>query len=335
MSDARKALRLLERANRMDFKSVMRLLRLSYGIQGKERHKLLKPFVDSARMHTLSPEKLSLAICSSSVVSFSSTSSDLLSQHLSHTAQSPQPLHFNNPRTVPPIMVPPLEALIRNVTGKSTDPSLPQPLFKPLHGRREANLRWRFFTKQLKKVIPPLPMEVRGEIERKSRIGLSRFDRERFQDISKTTTDDWIEQEKSIIQTIKLWNNNGKMQKKSRWENERFHPSIGGKPAKPCTMTLRLYRRIWQHLLDQVPVIHSNIKSAEPLDRKKGLPDESDATSKSNKCSFVVSKSPLSYQARYNTGLKLHSKVNRFDKIGLSQGTVPEPTQGRKKISKS
>ncbi|KAG0209452.1 hypothetical protein BGX28_010335 [Mortierella sp. GBA30] len=84
----------------------------------------------------------------------------------------PRPLYYNNPRTVPPVYNPAVVSLLQSVTGKSVDPVLPEPLFKPLHGKREANLRWRFFTKQIGKLKAPLPGKIRQEMERKARLGL-------------------------------------------------------------------------------------------------------------------------------------------------------------------
>ncbi|KAF9355622.1 hypothetical protein BGX26_006312 [Mortierella sp. AD094] len=373
MSDARKALRLLERANQMDLKSVMRILRLSYGMLGRERQKLLKPFLDSTRARTLSPEKLSTAISHSvstnvpemlqdssqstiTATTTTSTTTELpssaniskyqLSAALSQLKKDPQPLHFNNPRTVPPILSPPVVSLIRDVSGKSPEPVLPEPLFKPLHGKREANLRWRFFTKQINKVTPPLPTEIRQEMERKSRLGLKNNEADGGVGgggplPSHITEGNWIEWEQRILSTIRAWNKNGKERKEKGWETGIFHPSVGGKPARPNILTPRLYRRIWQRLLDEVPVLEVEVtasKADSKNNKTQGEEALSTSSSPSLKSSFSISKSPLSYQARYTVGLKLHAKVNNFDQIGMTEVSAPppsSPSKGRNKAPKT
>ncbi|KAF8983326.1 hypothetical protein BGZ46_010524 [Entomortierella lignicola] len=350
MSSARKALRLLERANQMDLKAVLRILRLSYGILGKERHKLLKPFLDSTRARTMSPEMLSSAIVSNisenisnggaadePLDSLQSTTTppgaDIskyqLSAALSQLKKDPKPLHYNNTRTVPPILTPPIIALIKHASGKSPEPVLPVPLFKPLHGKREANLRWRFFTKQIKKVTPPLPIEIRQEMEWKSRIGLKDWIKKDDSNLpSHFIENNRIEWEQRILSTIRAWNKNGKDRKENSWQTGLFHPSIGGKPARPNILTPRLYRRIWQHLLDDIPVLEVQVTtpkshSARKMDKRSKEETPMAASVQSLKPSFSISKSPLSYQARYSAGLKLHAKVNAFDQIGLTEGSVP------------
>ncbi|KAI7828995.1 hypothetical protein BC939DRAFT_442472 [Gamsiella multidivaricata] len=348
MSDARKALRLLERANQVDLKASMRLLRLSYGILGKERRALLQPFLDSARQRTMSPEKLSTAISRSTsngskTTAISSLSTPLdsassqvhistmhLADVLLQATEPPEPLHYHNPRTVPPILSPPVVSLIKSVTGKSVEPTLPEPLFKPLHGKREANLRWRFFTKQFGKITPPLPSEIRQEMEWKSRVGLpgSRKDSALTTGTLQSSTN-WDTWEQRILDTIRAWNMNGEEQKEKRHETGRFHPSIGGKPAKPNTLTPRLYRRMWQHLLDEVPVMDVHLKSLTSGSNK--LP----SVPPSAKPTFSVSKSPLSYQARSTVNLKLQAVVNSFDRIGLSEQSAPTTTTTTTKKNRS
>ncbi|KAF9929032.1 hypothetical protein BGZ65_005968 [Modicella reniformis] len=357
LSDARKALRLLERANQMDFKAVMRLLRLTYGILGQERRKLLQPFVDSTRSRTMSSERLSEAISNSgsnasqaapkegtSLVSqpVSTTtpqlhiSTDHLASTLSQATKSPKPLHYEYQRSVPPILSAPLASLIRSVTGKSVEPTLPEPLFKPLHGKREANLRWRFLTKQMGKVTPPLPSEIRQEVEWKSRVGLHKLGKE------DTTNDiieypaNWDEWEQRILQTIKAWNRRGTGLKERRWESGWIHPTIGGKPARPNTLTPRLYRRMWQHLLDDVPVLDVQLvtpKSESVNEEKATIEDSSPSTPVTPplKLVFSVSKSAQSYQARSTTSLRQRARVNNFDQIGISEDASLLVVKGRKK----
>ncbi|KAF9550422.1 hypothetical protein EC957_000724 [Mortierella hygrophila] len=358
-SDARKALRLIERANQMDLKSVMRILRLSHGLQGKDRRILLQPFVDSTRARTLSTDKLSAAIIASgsstpspttTPLASSGTIRDLTTQHrlsevLLASKEDPEPLFFKKKRTVPPILSPPLVSLIQSATGKSVQPILPQPLFKPLHGKREANLRWRFFTKQMGKVKPPLAGEIRHEIERKSRIGLPRSSTRPTDDDNVETLErvqEQIEWEQRIMTTIKAWNKTGEEQKRNRWEAGRFHPSIGGKPAKSNTLTLRLYRRIWQQLLNEVPILDVKLSAPGPseLENKdaqegalkdarleRSLPHTPASTA------YLVSKSAQSHQARSSAGLKLQALVNDFDQLGFSETSQPPRVKPKKKAT--
>ncbi|KAI8347949.1 hypothetical protein B0O80DRAFT_189878 [Mortierella sp. GBAus27b] len=342
LSDARKALRLLERANQMDFKAVMRLLRLSYGILGQERRDLLQPFVDSTRLSTFSPDRFSDVILnagSKTSQNVSSTgelptqvhiSKDHLASVLAQTTTIPKPLHFGYQRSTPPILSAPLAALIKDATAKNVEPALPQPLYKPLHGKREANLRWRFLIRQLGKVTPPLPGEIRQEVEWKSRVGL---DDSRKEGISYPAN--WGEWEQQILQTIKAWNNRGTESKEQRWENEKFHPSVGGKPPRPNTLTPRLYRRIWQHLLDDVPILDVQLVAlTSDAVNGRGTGDKTTLSTPSLipfKATFSVSKSAQSYKERQGKSLKQQARINGFDRIGMSGDTSLPGTKTRSK----
>ncbi|GJJ73055.1 LYR motif-containing protein 4 [Entomortierella parvispora] len=385
MADARKALRLLERANQMDLKAVQRLLRSSHGLQGVERRRLMQPLVDSARVRTLSPSRLATSLSgmgshmptiattptingqessSSSSSSPSTSSSSSLSSSsipqstnltteqlagiLAESIQQPKPLFFKKERTIPPIYSAPVAALIKS-TGKSIEPTLPEPLFKPLHGKREANLRWRFFSKQISKLKPPLPAEIRQEVEWKSRIGLNRLgsrmdsnkqdgtttlppvNRLALTPTAASMTEDsfstaFKEWEERILQTIRAWNKNGQEQKAKRFETGRFHPSIGGKPAKSNTLTPRLYRRLWRQLLDEVPVL--DIEATGVLANGKDA-GEGQKLSPSN-LAFSVSKSPESHHLRATAGLREMAVVNDFDRIGMVVGADAPPTPNKK-----
>ncbi|CAO3569406.1 unnamed protein product [Mortierella alpina] len=385
-SDARKALRSLERANQLDLKAVMRLLRLSHGMQGRERQKILQPFVHSARTDTLSTRRLSSAIWESSSnasaqgratatktpptqaqtgsqpaasVSCSTTpvpprsAKELTTILQLEEPIKPKPLHFNNPKTVPPIYVPVVASLIQSATGKSIEPTLPVPLFKPLHGRREANLRWRYFTKQVGKLKAPLPGDIRQEMERKSRLGLQGHGQEglksdtggAYSQISGDGESDQVEWEQRIIQTIRAWNKRGEAQKEKRWEAGRFHPSIGGKPAKSGTLTLRFYRRLWQRLLNDVPILDiqvtppargSNSKeSAHEPNRDGGDQTKHSTPSLSTlRPVFTVSTSPQAYLARTTSSLKLQAVVNDFDRIGMTNEDPSLEHAGRNKMER-
>ncbi|KAG0086290.1 hypothetical protein BGZ92_008267 [Podila epicladia] len=331
LADARRSLRTLERGNQMDLKAIQKILRMAYGIQGSERRKLLQPFVDSARTSTASPSRLSAAIAVSGYKIVPETPP---SSRVSGTASSsgattlpetpidpsllpstPEPLFFQKKRTIPPMYSPPVATLIRASTGKSIEPELPQPLFKPLHGRREANLRWRFFAKQMGKVKPPLPSELRLEMELKANIGL-----ESFTNVLRENgvmdgggsgasgyvkaEQDWRAWEKYILTTIHTWSHTGERQQSACKEDGPFHPSIGGKPARGNILTPRLYRRLWQQLLSEVPILDTQIMGAQG-GKEHELP----------KTVYSVSKSPHVYHAP--TRLGLQALVSDFDRLGF------------------
>ncbi|KAI9231366.1 MAG: hypothetical protein BYD32DRAFT_431007, partial [Podila humilis] len=329
LADARKSLRTLERGNQMDLKVIQKILRMSYGIQGSERRKLLQPFVDSARASTASTARLSAAVavsgssivpvtppsCSrSSKVTLSSnavTGPDTLIDPLLQPP-TPAPLYFQRKRTIPPMYAAPVATLLKASSGKSIEPELPQPLFKPLHGRREANLRWRFFSKQIGKLKPPLPSELRLEMELKANIGLEGFTKvlrdngvigdgesEATRFGFGKTEQDWRAWEQGVLATISLWSHTGKRQRAACREEGPFHPSIGGKPARGNVLTPRLYRRLWQLLLNEVPI----------LDRKTM------GSQGKSKTLYSVSKSPHVYHAQ--TRLGLQALVSDFDRLGF------------------
>ncbi|KAF9919850.1 hypothetical protein FBU30_010460 [Linnemannia zychae] len=360
MTEARQALRLLERANQIDLKAVTRILKLSYGLQGKERRILLQPFIDSTRARTLSVDKLSTAImASASSGSLSSpssmqssdnhdaptpsgtirdsTSQHRLSEHLLATKKNPSPLFYDKERTIPPIMSTPLESLIHSATGKGAHPILPVPPFKPLHGKREANLRWRFFTKQIRKVKPLLPAEIRREIEQKSRLGLSkgstRGDGDKAEMLE--TELQLLDWEQRTMETIRAWNKAGEKQKESRWEDGRFHPSIGGKPAKSHTLTPRLYRRIWQQLLDDIPIMDINLINLGESTFNSDKDKDTGSRSSPRKQAYSIRISEQSHHARTSAGLKLQALVNDFDRLGFTESSVQQPRTKQQKAPKT
>ncbi|KAG0029027.1 hypothetical protein BGZ81_004186 [Podila clonocystis] len=332
LADARRSLRTLERGNQMDLKAIQKILRMAYGIQGSERRKLLQPFVDSARTSTASPSRLSAAIGVSGSKIMPATPHSLRASGAASspgaTAEpetpidpslqpsTPEPLFFQKKRTIPPMYSPPVATLIKAGTGKSIEPELPQPLFKPLHGRREANLRWRFFAKQMCKVKPPLPSELRLEMELKANIGLETFTKvlrdngvmaEGGSGVSSRSAKaekDWRAWEQDILATINTCSKMGRRQQSACKEDGPFHPSIGGKPARGNILTPRLYRRLWQQLLSEVPILNTQIV---------GLQDEK--VHKSPITVYSVSKSPHVYHAP--TRLGLQALVGDFDRLGF------------------
>ncbi|KAI7875677.1 hypothetical protein K492DRAFT_182412 [Lichtheimia hyalospora FSU 10163] len=134
--EAPKQLHRLERVNRGDLKSGLKILEFAYGIRGKTRHRLLHPYV-----HTHLPAELPV----------------------------PESLVPNVPHTAPPPpLCPPLAAIIRLSLGKNLEPELPKPEFKPLHPGRQANLLWRWRSDLLARVQLPLPLEIIRELEQKA-----------------------------------------------------------------------------------------------------------------------------------------------------------------------
>ncbi|KAF9312807.1 hypothetical protein BG003_005930 [Podila horticola] len=346
LADARTSLRTLERGNQMDLKAIQKILRMSYGIQGSERRKLLQPFVDSARTSTASPARLSAAIAvsgskiipvaspSRATGATSSSGATTESEPLidpSLQPMTPEPLFFQRKRTIPPMYSPPVATLIKASTGKSIEPELPQPLFKPLHGRREANLRWRYFAKQMGKVKPPLPSELRLEMELKANVGLEAFtkvlrdngvidDGSTANNGSVKVEKDWRAWEQDILKTINTWSHTGERQQSACKENGPFHPSIGGKPARGNIMTPRLYRRLWQQLLSEVTILDTQIMGAQ-----------GEKEHKSPKTVYSISKSPHVYHAP--TRLGLQALVSDFDRLGFVEPPA-KPVSKKTKQSK-
>lgn len=323
----------------------------------------MQPLVDSARVRTLSPTRLATSlsgmgphvptvattlISTSSIPQSSNPSTQQLARLLAESAQHPQPLFYRKQRTIPPIYSDPVAALIKNATGKSIEPTLPEPLFKPLHGKREANLRWRFFSKQINRLKPPLPAQIRQEMELKSRVGLDHFgSRMNSSNQDGTTTrppanslalasatasvtEDslstaFMKWEEHILETIRAWNKNGQEQKANRFKTGRFHPSIGGKPAKSHILTTRLYRRIWQQLLDEVPVLDIQISEGQA----KAVESKGQNWSPSN-LAISISKSTQSHRLRATVGLREMAVVNDFDRIGMVEGAEARPQLHKK-----
>ncbi|KAI7873699.1 uncharacterized protein EV154DRAFT_607084 [Mucor mucedo] len=134
--EARKHLHRIEQANRGDQKSALKILEEVYGRNGKTRHALLHPFLNC---------------------------------HQPKDFKLPEPFVPHAPRTAPPpLLCPPLQALIKQDLGKKLEPELPIPAYKPLHPGRKANLLWKHRSMLLDRVQLPLPFEIICEIERKA-----------------------------------------------------------------------------------------------------------------------------------------------------------------------
>ncbi|KAI9304642.1 hypothetical protein BJ944DRAFT_240371 [Cunninghamella echinulata] len=136
ITDARKKLHQIERANRGDKKSVMRILEAAYGRTGRIKHKL---------MHSYLYENIPADMVKPSP----------LIPHIPHTAPPP-PLCY------------PLRTIVTKVLKKPLTPNLPTSPFKPLHRGRQANILWRYRSSLIKNITIPLPFEIGCELERKA-----------------------------------------------------------------------------------------------------------------------------------------------------------------------
>ncbi|KAG6821358.1 hypothetical protein H0H93_014155 [Arthromyces matolae] len=136
-------LRRVEAANNGNAKAFQFILDLAYGRKGKLRWELMKPL-------------------------------------LSHpNAQTSQPIIPSVPKSRPPVFSPELKALMLSSDSRTTKPltakSLEFPpllparadptsedarLLGPFSKRREVNIRWRYFTQEWKKVLPPLQVVI-------------------------------------------------------------------------------------------------------------------------------------------------------------------------------
>ncbi|CAO3645681.1 unnamed protein product [Cunninghamella blakesleeana] len=136
ITDARKKLHQIERANRGDRKSTMRILQSAYGRAGKIKHKLMHNY---------------------------------LYENIPADIERPKPLIPHIPHTAPPLpLCCPLRTLVTKDLKKSLTPILPTSPFKPLHRGRQANLLWRWRSTLIKQLSIPLPFEIGCELERKA-----------------------------------------------------------------------------------------------------------------------------------------------------------------------
>ncbi|KAG6860245.1 hypothetical protein C0995_013738 [Termitomyces sp. Mi166 len=160
MKRVTQGLRRLEAANSGSTKAFEHILDLAYGRKGKLKWELMKPILSD-------PD-----------------------------AQIPPRIILNSEKSRPPVYSPELKALLlssdsrktKALTAKSLDfpPALPPRvdpssedarLLGPFSKRREVNIRWRYFTKEWKKVFPPLQVAVKdstSECDRTSTEDLSR-----------------------------------------------------------------------------------------------------------------------------------------------------------------
>lgn len=136
IKEARKKLHRIEDANRGNQKSTLKILEEVYGRNGKTRHSLLHPF---------------------------------LSCHQQVDIDKPVPFVAHVPRTAPPpVLCLPLVDLITQDLKKKIEPDLPEPVYKPLHPGRKANLLWKYRSTLLDRVQVPLPFEIVCELELKA-----------------------------------------------------------------------------------------------------------------------------------------------------------------------
>ncbi|KAI9249040.1 hypothetical protein BY458DRAFT_43251 [Sporodiniella umbellata] len=134
--EARKKLHRIEDANRGDQKSAFKILLEVYGRRGRVRHELLDPYLNHYK-----PADFKMP--------------EPLVAHVAHTAP-------------PPALCSALCVLITQHLGKRTEPTLPEPAFKPLHPGRKANLLWKHRSMLLERVQVPLPFETVCALEQKA-----------------------------------------------------------------------------------------------------------------------------------------------------------------------
>ncbi|KAL9556262.1 hypothetical protein PS6_002424 [Mucor atramentarius] len=252
IKESRKYLHRLEKANRGNQKSALKVLEEVYGRKGKTRHGLLYPYLHA---HQPANKKVN----------------------------DPEPFVAHVPRTAPPpTLCPPLCSLITQHLGKRLEPDLPIPPYKPLHPGRKANLLWRYRSMLLERVSVPLPFEIVCELEHKAGAPMThpltcsklvtggpRWD-EFYSGL--TNVVNMIRHlQPTMVSDIKAPSKLVRIQAlpKSPYENQRpaslleyLEPSVSEKDnTNIFRYTNRQIRRLYKKLLQQVPlinVIHSD-----------------------------------------------------------------------------
>jgi len=140
MLSAKKHLKTLKLANRGDIKATAVVLNRAYGRKGKRRRQLMAPL-------------------------------------LKYPTPKPAPLIPHLPRTSPPTISEPLQALMKSQVGKNFGTIEPaKPTLAPgkqLDKRRDANIQHRHFTKILKTLDMPVPEDEFTKLEEKAtKIGM-------------------------------------------------------------------------------------------------------------------------------------------------------------------
>ncbi|KAF7721172.1 hypothetical protein EC973_005139 [Apophysomyces ossiformis] len=266
LAESRKRLHRIQRANRGNQASILKILEAAYGRSGKTRHRLLYPYI-----HKNYPADMKFP--------------EPLVPHVPHTAP-------------PPPLCPPLRVLVTQDLGKKLEPNLPVPQYKPLHRGRQANLLWRWRSLLLQRLELPLPFEIVCELEQKAGMPLSHSAGAAFRVAGGPRWDDLYadhEKDTDLMHLCPV----AKLVPRSRLKRaEALAPSPFAAPASPfATLSMiqlvdpsfrheqhltqresnpRQIRRAYRRLLLQVPLL-------SPLPTATSLWDE--------KINYVLSKS--------------------------------------------
>ncbi|KAG6854231.1 hypothetical protein C0991_009249 [Blastosporella zonata] len=139
-----KDIRKIEAANNGNTKAFEHILDVAYGRKGKLKWELMKPILSDPNAQV--PPRIIPAVEKSRPPIYSPEIKALL---LSSHSRKTKPLVAKS-LTFPPIL--PLRA----------DPSSEDArLLGPLSKRREVNIRWRYFTREWRKVLPPLQVVIK------------------------------------------------------------------------------------------------------------------------------------------------------------------------------
>ncbi|KAF8640964.1 hypothetical protein AX17_000610 [Amanita inopinata Kibby_2008] len=149
----------IEAANNGGVRAYAHVLDLAYGRKGKFKYELMEAFLtDSA-----APPRIIPSVVKSRPPSYSPQLRALLTSPLSRTTKPLKPGALDNPPPLP---------------GRARPDSDEVKLLGSFSKRREVNIRWRFFTAQWEKILPPLQTIPDRQMEwgrrEKSRAGLSR-----------------------------------------------------------------------------------------------------------------------------------------------------------------
>ncbi|KAI5124168.1 hypothetical protein M0805_000976 [Coniferiporia weirii] len=150
-------LRKLKAANVGDRAAFIRTLNLAYGRARKLKRELIEPFLSTTASR---PPPIIPGVERSRPPVYSSELAALLTSPYSRTTKAIKYVHIETPPAIP------LRA----------DPASEEArLLGPFSKRREVNIRWRYFTKESRKVLPPLQVSIRhvNDTEQDRRIGES------------------------------------------------------------------------------------------------------------------------------------------------------------------
>ncbi|KDQ63372.1 hypothetical protein JAAARDRAFT_53595 [Jaapia argillacea MUCL 33604] len=162
---AQQTLRKLEAANVGDKKAFEKVLELAYGRKGKLKWELMQPLLSDPNAPL--PPRIIPQVERSRPPVYSPELTALLTSQPSRTTKPLIPKQLANPPELP---------------ARADPNSREAQLLGPFSKRREVNIRWRFFTTQSKRVLPPLQVNVgdetlygTGSKEAVARIGIRGF----------------------------------------------------------------------------------------------------------------------------------------------------------------